>query len=135
MTWLLRSPLHFFVSENMMILTYRGRKSGKTYSTPVSYLQEGQTLTTTSSRERTWWRNLRGGAEASVRLRGKEVRGESRAIENEGEIAQWMTGVLQKVPRLARAYGIQVDPGGNPEPNSLQQAARRMVLVQTRLAG
>ena len=33
---LLRSPLHGFMSNSTMLLTYTGRKSGKTYTTPVS---------------------------------------------------------------------------------------------------
>lgn len=56
MKWLIASPLHIFVSKNMMLITYTGRKSGVTYTTPVNYLREGNTLYVTSWRERTWWR-------------------------------------------------------------------------------
>lgn len=133
MIWLLRSGLHFLVSSNMIVLTYQGRKSGKRYTTPVSYVRDGQILTTTSSRERTWWRNLRGGTVVSVRLRGQDVRGESRAIEEPQEIVRRMTALLQKAPGLARAYGIQMDPGGRPDPDSLLQAAGSMVLIETHL--
>jgi deazaflavin-dependent oxidoreductase (nitroreductase family) len=133
MVFLLRSPLHFLVSGNMMVLTYQGRKSGQSYSTPVSYLQDGQVLTTTSNRNRKWWRNLRGGAPVNVWLRGQELRGESRAIEDDREISTLMEVVLQKAPRLGGVYGIQLLSNGKPDPASLQQAAGRMVLVQTRL--
>ena len=58
--WLLRSPLHLMVSKNMMLMTYTGRKSGKIYTTPMNYLAIGEAFYTISTRERRWWRNLRG---------------------------------------------------------------------------
>jgi hypothetical protein len=75
MAWLLRSPLHRLVSKNMMLLTYLGRKSGKRYDVPVSYVQDGDGFSVTSMRERTWWRNLRGGAGVRVQLAGAGTRG------------------------------------------------------------
>ena len=38
-TWLLRSPLHGLVSKSIMLITYKGRKSSKEYTTPVNYLR------------------------------------------------------------------------------------------------
>jgi hypothetical protein len=35
MRGLLNSPMHFFASKNMMLMTYKGRKSGKTYTLRV----------------------------------------------------------------------------------------------------
>ena len=34
---ILRSPLHGLMSRNTILLEFKGRKSGKIYSTPVSY--------------------------------------------------------------------------------------------------
>lgn len=75
MKWLLRSPFHGIVSRSYMLLTFTGRKSGKVYSIPVQYAQEGRTLYVMSSRGYVWWKNLRGGAAVQIRLRGKDVRG------------------------------------------------------------
>jgi hypothetical protein len=68
MSWMLRSPLHSIVSKNMMLMTYTGRKSGKSYTTPMNYLEMNGGLYTNSYRDRAWWRNLRGGAEVTLRL-------------------------------------------------------------------
>jgi hypothetical protein len=67
--WLLRSPLHAFISGNIALISYNGRHTNKPYSVPVSYIrfydQEGEEesgrLAMISFRKRTWWRNLRGG--------------------------------------------------------------------------
>lgn len=72
--WILRSPLHGVMSRSTMLLNYTGRKSGRTYTTPVNYVRDGDGLLCVGAREHTWWRNLR-----SVRcLRGQELQPESR---------------------------------------------------------
>jgi hypothetical protein len=72
-TALLRSPLHFFVSGLYVLVTFTGKKSGKTYTTPVQYKQTGQALEFVTRKSRRWWRNLRGGAPVTVRLRGHDL--------------------------------------------------------------
>jgi hypothetical protein len=45
MKFILRTPLlHNLVSSKIMLITFKGRKSGKTYSTPVSYYQDGNSV-------------------------------------------------------------------------------------------
>jgi deazaflavin-dependent oxidoreductase (nitroreductase family) len=70
MKWLLRSPLHGVVSRMYLLITFTGRKSGTVYSTPVQYAQEGQTLYILTSLGYTWWKNLRGGTDVHIHLRG-----------------------------------------------------------------
>ncbi len=41
MMWMLRSPFHGIVSKNIMLITVTGRKSGKKYTLPVSYVRDG----------------------------------------------------------------------------------------------
>ena len=44
MKWLLKSPLHGLVSSHYMLITVKGRKSGKLYTTPVEYGHDGDAL-------------------------------------------------------------------------------------------
>ncbi len=41
---ILRSPLHGLLSKHRMLLTFTGCKSGKRYTVPLSYVQEGETI-------------------------------------------------------------------------------------------
>lgn len=75
MKWLLRSPLHGIVSRSFMLITFTGRKSGRAYTTPVQYAQDGSTLYVVTSQGYTWWKNLRGGANVTLHVRGKALRG------------------------------------------------------------
>lgn len=75
MKWLLNSPLHFFVSRYYMLITFTGRKSGKTYTTPVQYKRRGDTIYVISNRQYIWWKNLQGGAEVTMRIQGGDFIG------------------------------------------------------------
>ncbi|MBE0689814.1 MAG: nitroreductase family deazaflavin-dependent oxidoreductase [Anaerolineae bacterium] len=75
MKWLLGSPLHFFASRTYMLITVTGRKTGKRYTTPVQYAQTGDELVIVTSEAYRWWRNLIGGAEVELRLRGRSAHG------------------------------------------------------------
>lgn len=70
---LLVSPLHFLVSNHLLLLRFKGRKSGKLYATPVEYRQQGDELMIFTQQERKWWRNLIGGAAVTVILKGQAV--------------------------------------------------------------
>jgi deazaflavin-dependent oxidoreductase (nitroreductase family) len=75
MSWVLRSPLHGLLSNGMMLISLTGRKTGKTYTTPVGYYEEGDYLWVITSRDRSWWRNLQGGADVKLLLKRKSVNG------------------------------------------------------------
>ena len=73
MSWVLRSPLHGMLSNSMMLITVTGRKSGKKYTLPVNYYRENGCLWVLTNRDRSWWRNVQGGAPVSLLLRRQPV--------------------------------------------------------------
>jgi F420H(2)-dependent quinone reductase len=80
---LLRSPLHGLLSSSVILITFIGRKSGRTYQTPVQYQRVGDRLRCFTKQERLWWRNLQGGAPLTIRLQGKDLRATARVTVNE----------------------------------------------------
>jgi hypothetical protein len=73
MSWVLRSPFHGMLSDGMMLLTVTGRKTGKKITFPVGYYREGEYLWVITSRDRTWWKNLRGGVGVDLLLKRKPI--------------------------------------------------------------
>jgi deazaflavin-dependent oxidoreductase (nitroreductase family) len=130
MKWLLRSPFHGMISKGVMLVSVRGRKSGKTISTPTNYVREGNMLWVISWRDRKWWRNLRGGADVRLRLAGKEVRGCGRVIEEQKAVGQSLIDYYRRVPNNARYVGIGLDPAGLPRSADCERAAQRLVVVR-----
>lgn len=133
MAWLLHSPLHGLISSNIMLIRVTGRKSGKTYTTPVNYLRIDGALYTTSQRGRKWWRNLRGGAAATLHLRGREQSAFCQVIEETPEIAPLLCSMLERNPQIARYYGVQLDAQRQAPVEELHKAAEKLVIIRSEL--
>jgi hypothetical protein len=131
--WLLRSPLHGLFSGNTMVVGYTGRKSGKTYQLPVGYIRLGEKLLTISYKRRTWWRNLRNGAQVTILLQGKDLSGWAEVVENEQGVMEGLTEFIGGNLRTARMFGLNVGANGQPDPESLRLAAKERVIVRTTL--
>jgi deazaflavin-dependent oxidoreductase (nitroreductase family) len=71
-------------SARLLLLTFTGRKSGKEFTTPLRYVQEGETLRITVMYP--WWKNLAGGATVRVLLRGQMRTGTAEVLfEDDGK--------------------------------------------------
>ena len=120
-----------------MIISFRGRKSGKAYSTPVNYFrapgEQGEYLVTFSKPERVWWRNLRDGAQVTLHLQGKTVRGQATASQDVNLAKKYLNVYLTRNPKVARYFDVQMTPENLPEEASLTQAAAKLVVILTRV--
>ena len=118
MKWLLRSPLHGLVSGKYVLITVTGRKSGRQYTTPVQYGRDGTRLFIITSRDYIWWRNLRGGAEVALALRGEEAAGwatvetDADAVEAAARVVYPALKDAQLARFLPQAVAVVIQPGG-----------------------
>jgi F420H(2)-dependent quinone reductase len=132
--FLLRSPLHFRLGNTLLLLTYRGRKSGKRYTNPVAYTREGDVVRVFTYHS--WWKNVRGGAPVLVEIKGHRMGGTAEAIsEEKAAIATSLLAFLRKHPALAKGYNVPLDADGQPNPEAVQQAAQFVVMVRIQLSG
>jgi F420H(2)-dependent quinone reductase len=70
------------LGRSMVVITYVGRRSGRTFSTPVSYRRAGDEVTigVAMADAKSWWRNfLGGGGPISLRLDGTDRPGHAVA--------------------------------------------------------
>ncbi len=127
---LLRSPLHGVVSGTFMLITFTGRKSGSVYTTPVEYFSVDGAMCGFSATERTWWKNLRGGAPVTLRLRGRTVPAQAQAFTDDDFTRQTIRGYLAQHPRRAKLFGITPAPDGTLPDAEIEQAAKRLVALR-----
>ena len=111
MSWVLRSPLHGMLSNGMMLITVTGSKTGKKYTTPVEYFREDEILWVMTSRDRTWWKNLRGGAEVSLLLKRKPVTAIAEPDLDAKAVEARMVEFIKHVPQAAKPLGIRIENG------------------------
>lgn len=132
MDWVLRSPFHRMLSETMLLITVTGRKTGRKYTTPVEYFEQDGYLWVLTRRERTWWRNLKGGAEVSLCLKRKAVSAFGETIECASEVEAALKTYAQRMPASARALGLHTVAGA-PNAEELRRVAQDRLFVRLRL--
>lgn len=68
--------------RNITMITYTGRRSGRTFTIPVAYRRRGDEMEIAANMPdaKTWWRNFLGdGAPLTLRLDGRERAGHAVA--------------------------------------------------------
>ena len=116
-----------------MVLTFKGVRSGRTYSFPVGYTEDGEGLVTFT--RFSWWKNFREQRPVSLRLRGHEVRGVAVAVRDPEVVAERFAYYLGRNPHEGRYFGVRVGRDGRTDPDELARAVAHLVLIRTRLEG
>jgi deazaflavin-dependent oxidoreductase (nitroreductase family) len=123
------------LSRNLVLLRFRGRKSGTWFTTPVGYAREGDTVVIITSPTYRWWRNVAGGARVQLRLDGRWRDGEARIVGPE-DPAYDETVALQVRRRgagMLKGFGVELDADGRVPASARSQAAERVHLVRVEL--
>lgn len=132
MKFILRSPLHGMVSKSILLITFTGRKSGRKYTTPVSYSQKGNQVYVFTHAP--WWKNLLGGEPVTLRLRGQDLQGLPEVVADDKQaVAAGLAEHLRQVRSDARFYAVTYDDQGNPRTAEVAQAAQTVVMIRIRL--
>lgn len=127
----LESRWHRVLSGNTLVLHYRGRRSGRRLVTPVSYHEQGGALHCFAGPDHLWWRNLEGGYQFEVTLRGRRIGARAIIARGPGEpMVKALDAFLRAVPRDAPHSGVRLDGAGNPLAEDLERAAARLVHVR-----
>jgi hypothetical protein len=95
---LLRTPLAGSLRKHLMVLTFKGRKSGRQYSIPVSAHWIDNELYAIA--EAGWKINFRDGAPAEVLHNGKTT-------TMRGELVRDRAAVADLAHRCAESYGVK----------------------------
>lgn len=131
MKFVLGSPMHGIISKSTLLLTFTGRKTGKTYTTPVSYSQRGRQVYIFSHAK--WWRNLRGGAPVTLRIQGRDLQGVAESVEDKQVIAAKLIAHLREVPFDAKFYNVSFDDHKNPLLDQVERAVQSVVMIRVQL--
>ena len=129
MSWILRSPFHGILSDGMMLITVTGRKTGKKYTTPVGYYRANGYLWVITSRDRTWWRNLEGGAEVSLLLQRQPVNAIAETDLDPVSVEARMHEYLIHVPQAAKPLGIHME-NGNANADDIARTAKDRLFIR-----
>ncbi len=93
--FILRSPFHGVISDKLMVLGFKGRKSGKQFSTPVGYtrMPDGTLMLFTQSN---WWKNLQSDPVIHLRLQGQERQARAEICQDTTLIAKFINQMIEE---------------------------------------
>ncbi len=127
MRWLLSAPGRSRrVGQQLLLLHFTGRKSGRRFVLPVAYrdLGGGRLLVLTNSG---WRANLRGGPEVTVTLLGRQRPARAHLVEDPDAVAEVYRSLIEAAghTRAGRRMGIRINVPRTPTHDELADAARR----------
>ena len=134
MRLLLASPAHFVVSRSLLLIRYRGRRSGLWRTTPLRYVSDGDTIRCFSSRQTSWWRNLRGGANVTLTVRGRRGDYLADVVADRERVRTELGRYLEAFPQDAAYHEVALTRERKPEPASLERASAASIMMEARPA-
>jgi deazaflavin-dependent oxidoreductase (nitroreductase family) len=108
--------------RNLMLAFVIGRKTGKTYRQPVSYVRDGDTLLTPGGGN--WKRNLVSDVPVRLRVRGKDLAATPELIDEPDEVDRLLGVMLAGNPRAAAFIGIPRSGDGHFDRQGLERAVQ-----------
>ncbi|MEH6557376.1 MAG: nitroreductase/quinone reductase family protein [Oceanicoccus sp.] len=130
---LLKSPIHKIMSSNTLIVEFRGRKSGKTMATPISYHQAEDDIHCFTAKAGIWWRNLRGGDAVRLLIKGHWITVTPEVVlDSEETLKPYLDAFLRAVPRDAVHSNVRLEANGIPNTEDIESAVGGLVLLKFR---
>lgn len=133
--WLLRSPMHGVLSGRLMLLSYVGRSTGRSYTIPVGYVPWGDDEVVSFSSRR-WWINLPEGRPVTVVIRRRRRTAVPTVVgtpERRAELIEELVG--RQGPRAARRLFLGLPAERAPTHTEALEAAGRLAAVRFHLEG
>jgi deazaflavin-dependent oxidoreductase (nitroreductase family) len=129
MRGLLRTPiLQRVFGRGTALITFTGRRSGRDYTTPVSYSRRNGRVLLTAHESRQWWRNVAVKPRVRLRLAGEEFNATAR-IERGRVGLDDLVEFYQDQPLVARASGVRRGEDGKPDVQHVKRALDDTVVV------
>jgi deazaflavin-dependent oxidoreductase (nitroreductase family) len=129
MSWVLRSPLHGMLSNSMMLITVKGRKTGREYTLPVNYYRENGNLWVLTNRDRTWWRNIQDGAQVSLLLKRQPVSAYAVPELETQSVERLLFDYLKHIPQAAKPMSIRMEKE-TPNSEDIERVAKERLFVR-----
>jgi hypothetical protein len=110
------------LSGKLMLISYTGRRSGKHYRQPLSYVIDDGALLTPGGGK--WKLNLTAGEPVAMRLRGHVVAARPEFIDDPDEVERLLGVMSAANPRVRSFVGIPEDEYGRLDRERLNLALR-----------
>ena len=117
---ILGAPFPTPLGKRLMLATITGRRSGRIYRQPLSYVEDGNVLLTPGGGR--WTLNLVDGPAVPIRLRGRDLVARPELISDPDEVQVLLARIRAGNPGAKRFIAIPIDANGHFDEVRLQTA-------------
>lgn len=122
MRQVLALPVPTPLGSRLMLAHIVGRRTGKHYRQPISYVRDGDVLLTPGGGK--WKLNLDPATPVRLRIRGHDHTASPELVRDQAEVTRLLAVMSAANPALQRFVPLPKDPDGNPDQKALAQAIR-----------
>jgi deazaflavin-dependent oxidoreductase (nitroreductase family) len=115
-------PVSTPLGKRLMLAFIVGRKTGKTYRQPVSYVSDGDTLLTPGGGR--WKRNLVGNPSVRLRIRGRDLVARAELVDNLEVVSRLLSLILVSNPSADSFVRVKKNPDGSLDTEDLRNAIK-----------
>ena len=135
MAGVLQSPIHRLASSSVLLLSFKGRRSGRYLRMPLRYLPLEDELHCFTTEDARWWRNFEQPTPVDTLVRGEWIPGTASARRvAPGEALSDLRSFLTRYPSDAVYHGVTIDRG-LPSNEDLDRTIERSIQLKIRATG
>jgi deazaflavin-dependent oxidoreductase (nitroreductase family) len=130
---LARSPAHRLLDRTTLVLHVTGRRTGRRYDLPVSFVKVGEEFFVVTQHR--WRVNLRGGADLEITHAGRRRAAHAEVDEAPAAVARGLSAVIAEIgwPGARHLLGLRTSHGAAPSKAELEAWAARDSLAVVRI--
>jgi phosphoribosylformylglycinamidine (FGAM) synthase-like amidotransferase family enzyme len=113
-----------------MLITFKGRKSGKQYSIPVNYARNNDTLLVVTEQQRKWWKNFEDGTIVSISVKRQMLEGSGKAVTDRKQVMKHIIDYLKILPQYAKYFDVKTNTDGSFNLEDISKAAKDKIGIR-----
>jgi deazaflavin-dependent oxidoreductase (nitroreductase family) len=122
-------PVPTPLGKRLMLVDLTGRKTGRRWRQPVSYVRHDGALLTPGGGN--WKKNLNPGQAVRLRVNGRDRTATPELVTDPDRVADLLAIMIAANSAVTRFSGIGLDANGRPDPQRTDQALRHGFAVVT----
>ena len=127
---ILKSPIHFILSHQILLFRVIGRKSKKIYEIPASYAHINDALVCVTLRENLWWKNFIEIENQDIYFKGKKINKKiSINYSDDNFVRTKLKELIEHNPIDAFFAGVKLDRNKVPNSEDLDKAAKLHTVI------
>ena len=127
---ILKSPIHFILSHQILLFRVIGRKSKKIYEIPASYAHINDALVCVTLRENLWWKNFIDIENQDIYFKGKKINKKiSINFSDDNFVREKLKELIEHNPIDAFFADVKLDRNKVPNSEDLDKAAKLHTVI------